>query len=175
MRAHDRESARTAGRQPRRRRDRARRAACQVHDDEWLARPEATQGTGSREPSAPQGSARDLAAPRTEGAGKQVERFRSEPALTEFKPRFAELVEAYKAKHTPDNLAVLWAEMVRPTGDSPVGRPIHYGALMVHWDMIAMSIRKDVVSITSRDWLNPYRIPPPPHSGVKPPGSPFRR
>ncbi|MCY4618408.1 MAG: hypothetical protein OXD50_07635 [Chloroflexi bacterium] len=104
---------------------------------------------------------------------KRTDRFASEPVLVEFEDRFDELIEAYEAKQLPHDLRVLWAQLFRLADESPVGRPFRYGALEVHRDMNAMTVRKGSASITGRDWLQVYPIPVSPPSAVNPPSAPI--
>ena len=104
---------------------------------------------------------------------RQIASFAAEPALVEFEDRLDELVDAYAAKQIPHDLAALWSQVFRLAGASPVGRPFQYGVLVVHRDMNAMTIRRGSDSMTGLDWLDPYRIPPPPLSAVKPSASPI--
>ncbi len=97
---------------------------------------------------------------------RRKDRFASEPALVEFEARFDELVEAYQAKQIPHDLRVLWDQVFRLAGESPVGRPFQYGALEVHQEMIVMTVRKGSASITGRDRLEVYPIPVAPRSAV---------
>lgn len=98
---------------------------------------------------------------------RQIADFTAEPALVELENRFDELVDACAAKQVSCDLAVLWAQVFRLAGASPVGRPFQYGVLVVHRDMNAMTVRRGSHSITGQEWLDPYRIPPPPLSAVK--------
>jgi len=104
---------------------------------------------------------------------RQVASFAIEPALVEFQARFDELADAYEAKQIPHDLLVLWAEVFRLAGESPVGRSFRYGALEVHQEMIAMTVRKGGRSITGRDWLEVYPIPLAPRSATNPPAAPI--
>lgn len=104
---------------------------------------------------------------------KEVASFASEPALIEFEDRFDELVTAYQAKQIPRDLADLWSRVSRLARESPIGPPFRYRALVVHRDMNVMTIQKGSDSITGQEWLDPYRIPPPPLSAVKAPRSPL--
>ena len=99
---------------------------------------------------------------------ERKDRFASEPALIEFEARFDELADACEAKQIPHDLRVLWARVFRLAGDSPVGRPFQYGALELHQEMIAMTVRKGSRSITGRDRLEVYPIPLAPCSATKP-------
>ena len=103
----------------------------------------------------------------------RIASFASEPALVEFEARFDELLEAYQAKQIPDELRVLWAQVFRLAGESPVGRPFRYGPLVVHQEVFAMTVRKGSASITGRDWLEVVPIPAPPRSAVNPPSAPI--
>lgn len=103
----------------------------------------------------------------------QIDLFATEPALIELEARFDELADAYEAKQIPHDLGVLWAQVFRLAGKSPAGRPFRYGALEVHQEMIAMTVRNGSRSITGREWLEVYPIPVSPHSAVNPPGAPI--
>lgn len=104
---------------------------------------------------------------------KQKKSFASEPALVEFEDRFNELADAYEVKQIPRDLVALWGQVFRLAGDSPVGCPFRYGALEVHQEMIAMTVRKGSRSITSREWLEVYPIPLAPRSAIKPSSAPI--
>jgi len=104
---------------------------------------------------------------------RQKARFASEPALVEFEARFDELADAYEAKQLPHDLRVLWGQVFRLAGESPVGRPFRYGALEVHQGMNAMTVRTGSRSITGRDWLEVYPIPLAPRSATSPPSAPI--
>ncbi|MDE2893749.1 MAG: hypothetical protein OXN86_14745 [Chloroflexota bacterium] len=103
----------------------------------------------------------------------QIDLFATEPALIELEARFDELADAYEAKQIPHDLGVLWAQVFRLAGKSPVGRPFRYGALEVHQEMIAMTVRNGSQSITGREWLEVYPIPVSPRSAVNPPSVPI--
>ena len=104
---------------------------------------------------------------------KRKDRFASEPALIEFEARFDELADACETKEIPHDLRVLWARVFHLTVDSPVGRPFRYGALEVHQEMIAMTVRKGSRSITGRDRLEVHSIPLAPRSATNPPSAPI--
>ena len=104
---------------------------------------------------------------------REVASFAAEPALVEFEARFDELAEAYEAKQIPHELRVLWAQVFRLAGESPVGRPFRYRALEVHQEMIAMTVRKGGRSITGRERLEVHSIPLAPRSATNPPAGPI--
>jgi len=108
-----------------------------------------------------------------EELAKQKDRFAAEPALVEFEARFDELAEAYESKQVPHDLRVLWAQVFQLARESPLGPPFRYGALEVHRDMNAMTVRKGAASITGRDWLEVYPIPVAPRSAVNLPSAPI--
>ena len=97
---------------------------------------------------------------------QDIERFRAEPALVELERRYDDLLEACKAKHVPPDLGALWAALFALARTSPVGPPFRYGALELHQNHGAMTIRRGADSITGSDRLNPMRIPLPPRSAV---------
>ena len=98
---------------------------------------------------------------------EQTTSFASEPTLVEFEDRFDELLKAYEAKRLPGDLAALWARAFRLAGESPVGTPFRYGALVVHRDMNAMTVRKGSASITGGERLKVYPIPLSPRSAIQ--------
>lgn len=104
---------------------------------------------------------------------KRIDGFAAEPSLIEFEARFDELVDAYQAKRIPRELGVLWAQVFRLAGESPVGRPFQHGTLEIHQEMVVMTVRKGSASITGRDWLEVYSIPVPPRSSINPPSAPI--
>ena len=97
---------------------------------------------------------------------QEIERFRVEPALVEVERRFDDLLDAREAKHVPPDLVALWAALFALARTSPVGTPFQYGALELHQNPGAMTIRRGADSITGNDRLNPMRIPLPPRSAV---------
>ena len=97
---------------------------------------------------------------------QEIERFRAEPALAKVERRYDDLLEACEAKHVPPDLAALWAELFAVARTSPVGTPFRYGALELHQNQGAMTIRRGADSITGTDRLDPLRIPPPPRTAV---------
>ena len=104
---------------------------------------------------------------------KRKDSFASEPALIEFEARFDELVEAFQAKELPHDLRVLWAQVFRLAGASPLGPPFCYGALEIHRAMNAMTVRKGEASVTGREWLDVYPIPLAPMSATNPSDTPI--
>lgn len=104
---------------------------------------------------------------------KRIEIFASEPALVQSEARFNDLVEAYEAKRIPHDLRLLWAQVFRLAGVSPVGRPLQYGALEVHQEMIAMTVRKGSASVTGREWLEVHPISLSPRLAIKPSNAPI--
>ncbi|MXW26865.1 MAG: hypothetical protein F4Z77_11325 [Dehalococcoidia bacterium] len=90
----------------------------------------------------------------------------------EFEDSFDEFHKALESKDVPFDLRVLWA---RPSGlpaEHQSSRPFQYSELVVHWDMSAMTVRKDAASTTGWEELDPLRIPPPPHSVIAMPDPP---
>ena len=97
---------------------------------------------------------------------QEIERFRAEPALARVERRYDDLLEACETKRVPAGLAALWAELFALARTSPVGTPFQYGALELHQNQGAMTIRRGADLITGADRLDPLRIPPPPRSAV---------
>ena len=104
---------------------------------------------------------------------QRVGRFRSEPALVEFEARYDELAGAYQTKETPFDLGALWVQVFRVVGETPLGTPFRFGALEVHRDMNAMTVRKGSRTITGRVRLEAHPIPSSPRSAMKPSGAPI--
>ncbi len=99
---------------------------------------------------------------------QQVEHFRTQPALVQLEQRFDELHAAYTARSVPHDLAQLWSRVFVLSRESPLGTPFKYGALELHRNAGAMTVRKGPSSITGSDRLGPFRIPLAPQSAVKP-------
>ena len=105
---------------------------------------------------------------------ERIKGFAAEPALVEIEDRFDELHSAYISRDVPYDLRILWTKTFWLAGKAPVGPPFRYGALELHWDPSAMTVRKGAASITGWEELDPLKIPPPPHSAmaVNPPPVP---
>ncbi len=104
---------------------------------------------------------------------QRVEHYRTQPVLVELEQRFAELHAAYSARSVPTDLALLWSRVFVVSRESPLGTPFRYGALELHRNAGAMTVRNGPSSITGSDRLDPFRIPLPPQSAVKPGSEPI--
>ena len=104
---------------------------------------------------------------------QQVEHYRTQPALVELEQRFDELHSAYSARSVPYDLAQLWSRVFVLSRESPLGTPFRYGALELHRNAGAMTVRKGPASITGSDRLDPFRSPLAPQSAVKPGSAPI--